>query len=114
MILEACQQNNEGVRSSKHIPSVAHLIPSQKVKNELDPSVDLHGRSIQKIFARIPRATHCPAANKLVAFKLLTSSAVIGPGISDPEPTTAHVWFVILNCATFAAVLSESEIDPPA
>lgn len=59
-------------------------------------------------------ATNCPAANKLVAFRLLTSSAVIGPGISDPEPTAAHVWFVILNCATFAAVLSESEIDPPA
>jgi len=38
----------------------------------------------------------------------------MGPGISAPDPTEAHVAFSKLNWATFAAVLSESAMEPAA
>jgi len=37
-----------------------------------------------------------------------------GPGMSAPDPTAVHVAFSKLNCATLAAVLSESAMDPAA
>jgi hypothetical protein len=71
------------------IPSKVHLIPFQKERKEEDPSLDLQDFNIKSTSQNL--TTHCPAANTLLAFPLLTSIAEIGPGISEPAPTEVHV-----------------------
>ena len=85
------EENN--CKSKKiNIPSKVHLIPSQKERKEEDPSLDLQDFNIKSSCQG--STTHCPAANTLLAFPLLTSIAEIGPGISEPAPTEVHVALV--------------------
>ena len=71
------------------IPSLVHSIPFQKERKGEDPSLDLQDFTIKSSSQNL--STHCPAANTLLAFPLLTSRAEIGPGISEPGPTEVHV-----------------------
>jgi hypothetical protein len=65
------------------------LIPFQKERKEEDPSLNLKDFKIKSSSQDLN--THRPAANTLLAFPLLTSTAEIGPGISEPAPTEVHV-----------------------
>ena len=82
-------------RQSRYLPNVDHLIPFQNERKG-DPSEDL------------------PAAKTLLELALLTSNASTGPGISVLEPTGPQVALETLYKATFAGVLSERAIEPPA
>lgn len=76
-------------------PRLAHFAPFQKERKEV-PSVVL------------------PAAKTLLEFLLLTSTACIGPGISEPVPTDSHVELERLYWATLDTVLSGRVIEPAA
>lgn len=56
---------------------------------------------------------HFPAAKILLALPPLTSTAVTGPGISEPMPMAAQVELMRSNWATLTGAPAPIVSDPP-
>lgn len=72
-------------------------------------SLSVHQLSLREI-----EGTHRPAAKMLLAFPLLTPTAVTGPGRVSTFPMALQVELTMKYWATFETVLSARAMEPEA
>lgn len=97
--------------TDQSIPSVDHLAPFQKDKNEFEPS-----DALQIMSGRLAVCYDCaylPATKILLRLPSFTSRATTGPGRSEPEPKVVQVRLAMLNSATLVNLLFSKASDPP-